>query len=303
VPPCYLSAERRPQESPPSNGSQWPAEAAQVCQGPRGAYPGMCVTALQRGGDLALYRRGLVTGTQSRRQCPCDSSTSLALIEEQADASIRRVWLDGRWFFSLIDVVGLLTDAPIPRNYWADMKRYVQSEGFTEVLEIGQQLKLRAADGKMRATDAADAETILRLIQSIPSPKAEPIKRWLARVGAERLDEVSQPALDPAAASACTAITRPAHDAPARLWAEYHQQMTALYERQAAYEERLTLIDAQIVEHDQALADHSLQLGEMHSHLESLEVTQRGLLPELLERLRPPTLTTEHQGAVRAGVG
>jgi BRO family, N-terminal domain len=232
------------------------------------------------------------------------TSTGLALIEEQADATIRRVWHQGRWFFSVIDVVGLLTDAPTPRMYWADMKRYVQNEGFTELLEKIQQLKMRAADGKMRTTDAADAETILRLIQSIPSPKAEPIKRWLARVGAERLDEVSQPALDPAAASAArTAITRPAHDAPARLWAEYHRQMTAFYERQAAYEEQLTLIDAQIVEHDQALADHSLQLGEVHSRLEAVEAAQWELLPELLERLRPPTLTTEHQAAVRAGIG
>jgi hypothetical protein len=162
---------------------------------------------------------------------------------------------------------------------------------------------MAAADGKQRLTDAADKETLLRSIQSVPSPKAEPVKRWLARVGAERLDSVARP-LDAAQTSTeIAAIVQPAADAPAAVWARYHQQMAALYERQAAYEEQLTLIDAAVVEHDAALADHSLQLGEVHSRLESLEATQRELLPALLERLRPPTLSTEHQAAVRAGVG
>jgi hypothetical protein len=149
-----------------------------------------------------------------------DTSTSLALIEEQADASIRRVWHDGRWFFSVIDVVGLLTDAPKPRMYWADMKRYVQGEGFAEVLEKIQQLKLRAADGKMRETDAADTETLLRLIQSIPSPKAEPVKQWLARVGAERLDNVIRPLDAPQTSADIAAVPKPAPDAPAVLWGQ-----------------------------------------------------------------------------------
>jgi DNA-damage-inducible protein D len=110
-----------------------------------------------------------------RGQAPGET-IAVALIEEQAEARIRRIWHEGRWFFSVIDVVGVLTDAPKPRMYWADMKRYVQGEGFTEVLERIQQLKLRAADGKLRETDAADTETLLRIIQSIPSPKAEPVK-------------------------------------------------------------------------------------------------------------------------------
>jgi hypothetical protein len=115
--------------------------------------------------------------------------------DEQAERRIRRVWHEGRWFFSVIDVVGLLTDAPTPRMYWADMKRTVPAEGFRELLEIIQQLKMTAADGKQRVTDAADTETLLRLIQSIPSPKAEPFKQWLARVGTERLREMEDPAL------------------------------------------------------------------------------------------------------------
>ena len=106
-----------------------------------------------------------------------------------------RVFHEGRWFFSVIDVVGLLTDAPKPRNYWADMKRTIQTEGFSQLLEKIQQLKMVASDGKQRLTDAADAETLFRIIQSIPSPKAEPFKQWLAKVGRERLDEIEHPEL------------------------------------------------------------------------------------------------------------
>jgi hypothetical protein len=119
----------------------------------------------------------------------------LSIFDAEATAQIRHVWHDGRWFFSVIDVVGLLTDTPVPRNYWADMKRKIQDEGFRELLEKIQQLKMLASDGKQRLTDAADAETLLRIIQSIPSPKAEPLKQWLARVGTERLREMENPAL------------------------------------------------------------------------------------------------------------
>jgi uncharacterized coiled-coil protein SlyX len=238
-----------------------------------------------------------------------ETSTSLALIEEQADASIRRVWYDGRWFFSVVDVVGILTDAPKPRQYWYDMKRRIEDEGFREVSAKCRQLKMAAPDGKQRETPAADSETLLRIIQSIPSPKAEPVKRWLARVGAERLESTTRPLtpLTPGQTSTeIAAVAQPAADAPAALWARYHRQMAALYERQAAYEQQLTLIDAQIVEHDRELADHSLQLGELHGRLESLEAgadVLHEVLPDLLERLGPEKLTPEHQAAVRAGVG
>jgi DNA-damage-inducible protein D len=121
-------------------------------------------------------------------------SNDQALVES-FDTAIRRVWHDDRWFYSVVDVIALLVDAPVPRNYWADMKRQVQSEGFVELLVKIQQLRMPAADGKLRLTDAADEETLLRIIQSIPSPKAEPIKQWLARVGAERLEEMRDPAL------------------------------------------------------------------------------------------------------------
>jgi DNA-damage-inducible protein D len=112
---------------------------------------------------------------------------------ESADRLIRRQWHDGRWFFSVVDVVAVLTDAPIPRNYWSDLKhRLAKVEGFSELHAKIVQLKMRSLDGKRYATDAADLETMLRIIQSIPSPRAEPVKQWLARVGTERLDAIAE---------------------------------------------------------------------------------------------------------------
>jgi DNA-damage-inducible protein D len=105
---------------------------------------------------------------------------------------IRRQWEDDRWYFSLVDVVAVLTDSAEPRVYWAQLKRRVRDEGFIELLAKCKQLKMRSLDGKKYATDAADTETLLRIIQSIPSPKAEPFKQWLARVGAELIEEVAQ---------------------------------------------------------------------------------------------------------------
>jgi len=102
---------------------------------------------------------------------------------------IRRQWHDGRWYFSVVDVVAVLTDSPQPRVYWGQLKGRLASEGAGQVFPNLKQLKMRSADGKTYATDAADVETMLRIVQSIPSPKAEPVKQWLARVGTERLQE------------------------------------------------------------------------------------------------------------------
>src|SRR5579859_7774843 len=192
------------------------------------------------------------------------SDMSLALIEEQAEHSIRRIWHDGRMFFSVIDVIGVLTDAPTPRMYWADMKRRIYTEGFREVLAKCQQLKMPSSDGKNYRTDAADTETMLRIIQSIPSPKAEPVKQWLARVGARRLEEATRP-LDAADVSQTIAATpKPAPDAPALVWAEYFEQLAALYRRQADYEAQLAYVDAaanwRLDDHDTQLGDHDEQI-------------------------------------------
>ena len=107
---------------------------------------------------------------------------------------IRSVWDSNKeeYYFSVVDVVEALTEAKIPRNYWSDLKRKLIEEG-SEVHEKIVQLKLKAKDGKMRETDTLDTKGILRLIESIPSPKAEPFKLWLAQLGSERIDEVFDP--------------------------------------------------------------------------------------------------------------
>lgn len=99
------------------------------------------------------------------------------------------------WYFSVIDVIAILTGSERPRKYWSDLKKKLIDEGYIEVSEKIGQLKMLAPDGKMRETDATDAETMLRIVQSVPSPKAEPIKQWLARVGYERIKETADPAL------------------------------------------------------------------------------------------------------------
>jgi hypothetical protein len=106
---------------------------------------------------------------------------------------VRKTWHLDDWWFSVTDVVAVLTDSPRPRKYWDDLKRDLAAEGFAEVSAKCLQLKMPAADGKMRTTDAATTETILRIVQSIPSPKAEPFKRWLAQVGSQRLQENARP--------------------------------------------------------------------------------------------------------------
>jgi DNA-damage-inducible protein D len=96
------------------------------------------------------------------------------------------------WYFSVIDVIEILTESPRPRKYWNALKTKLTDEGSELSQRLGQ-LKMEAGDGKMRETDVADTETLLRLIQSIPSPKAEPFKLWLARVGYERMLEIADP--------------------------------------------------------------------------------------------------------------
>ena len=121
-----------------------------------------------------------------------DDTQAILPFEEESGRIIRRQWHDDRWFFSVVDVVAVLTDSPAPRQYWGNLKQRIQDEGFSELLSKCLQLKMRSLDGKRYATDAADTETMLRIIQSIPSPRAEPFKLWLAKVGAERLEEVQQ---------------------------------------------------------------------------------------------------------------
>jgi DNA-damage-inducible protein D len=108
---------------------------------------------------------------------------------------IRKIIHDGEWWFSVIDIVEVLTGSSIPKRYWSDLKKKLVSEGFIEAYEKIVRLKMMASDGKKRLTDCADTEIMFRIIQSIPSPKVEPLKRWLAKVGKERIDEIENPEL------------------------------------------------------------------------------------------------------------
>lgn len=107
---------------------------------------------------------------------------------------VRTAWNEETedWFFSVIDVIEILTESENPRRYWSDLKIKLSTEG-SELYDDIVQLKLPAADGKMRLTDVLDTKGILRLVQSVPSPKAEPFKMWLAKVGSDRLDEIADP--------------------------------------------------------------------------------------------------------------
>lgn len=112
------------------------------------------------------------------------------------DRQVRSHWdeKEQQWYFSIIDVVEVLTNSANPRDYWFKMKVRVRTDDGLELSTICRQFKLKATDGKMRETDVANVQTLLRIIQSIPSPQAEPFKQWLAKVGYERMQEIADPA-------------------------------------------------------------------------------------------------------------
>ena len=116
---------------------------------------------------------------------------AIQLFEER---KVRTVWndLEEKWYFSIVDVCGVLTDSKDATAYWRKLKQRLKAEG-NETVTNCHQLKLRAADGKMRMTDVADTEQLFRLIQSIPSPKAEPFKQWMAQVASQRIDQMQDP--------------------------------------------------------------------------------------------------------------
>lgn len=119
------------------------------------------------------------------------------MIKLFGEKNIRTVWDDKeeKWYFSIVDVVEVLTDSENPQTYWRVLKNRLKKEGNQTVTNCNA-LKLKAADGKMRMTDVADQEQLFRLIQSIPSPKAEPFKQWMAQVASTRIDQMQDPELD-----------------------------------------------------------------------------------------------------------
>ena len=120
-----------------------------------------------------------------------DNETSIKLFEE---TKIRSLYDENqeKWYFSVVDIVGILTESPNPNNYWKVLKSRLKKEG-SQLVTTCNQLNMKSADGKYYKTDALDAEGCLRLVQSIPSSKAEPVKQWLAKVGYERMQEMSDP--------------------------------------------------------------------------------------------------------------
>ena len=118
---------------------------------------------------------------------------AIKLFEER---KVRTVWDDEqeKWYFSIVDVMGVLTESPDPTAYWRKLKQRLKQEG-NETVTSCHGLKMRAVDGKMRLTDVADTEQLFRLIQSVPSPKAEPFKLWMAQIASERIDELQDPEL------------------------------------------------------------------------------------------------------------
>jgi DNA-damage-inducible protein D len=119
------------------------------------------------------------------------TATKIAVFE---DKKIRRIFHNGEWYFSVIDIIRVFTESSDPNRYWPELKKkLVRDEGFSQLLDKIEQLKLESSDGKKYLTDTANTETVFRIIQSIPSPKAEPFKRWLAQVGYERVQEIEDP--------------------------------------------------------------------------------------------------------------
>ena len=140
-----------------------------------------------------LFYRYKLTARQFIKETSMNQSTAIKLFQ---DRNVRVIWDEEqeKYYFSVIDVIAVLTDSDYQtaRNYWKVLKHRLQNEGASQTVTNCNQLKMMASDGKMRNTDVADTEELLRIIQSIPSPKAEPFKLWLAKVGRERLDELAE---------------------------------------------------------------------------------------------------------------
>ena len=135
----------------------------------------------------------LILRRENKRKTPMTQQQALQLFEEK---KVRTVWDDEKekWYFSIVDVVAVLTETDRPSKYWSDLKKKLQQEGSQLSEKIGK-FKMKAEDGKNRPTDVADTEQLFRIIQSIPSPKAEPFKQWMAQVAAQRIDQMQDPEL------------------------------------------------------------------------------------------------------------
>ncbi len=195
---------------------------------------------------------------------------------------IRKTIYQGEWFFSVIDIVAVLTESSNPRRYWSDLKlQLVEKEGFSQLYGKIVQLKLKAPDGKMRETDTANTETVFRIIQSIPSKKAEAFKRWLAKVGYERIQEIEDPELSVKRSRAIYKAKGYPDD-----WIEkrmrgiaVREQLTNEWEKRGVKEEKeYAILTAEIAEATFGLkpCDHKklkgLQKQNLRDHMTDLEL-------------------------------
>lgn len=171
--------------------------------------------------------------------------TDIALFEQK---EVRKIWHEERWFFSVVDVISVLTGSGNPAVYWRVMKKRLVDEGSNETVTKCNGFKMRASDGKMRLTDCADTENLLRLIQSIPSPKAEPFKRWLAKVGNERIQEMGNPEI---------ALNR-----SRELWQKHGRSEKWIEQRMTGQETRNKLTDY--------WSDHGVEKGQEYAILTNI---------------------------------
>lgn len=208
-----------------------------------------------------------------------DTSSKIAIFRGK---QIRKAIYQGEWYFSIIDVVEVLTESTYANRYWSDLKiQLSEKEGFGQLYEKIVRLKLEAPDKKMRETDTANTETLFRIIQSIPSPKAEPFKRWLAKIGYERIQEIEDPEL---AAKRSRAIYK-AKGYPDD-WIEkrmrgiaIREQLTNEWENRGVKEEKeYAILTAEIAEATFGLkpSDHKklkgLQKQNLRDHMTDLEL-------------------------------
>jgi len=220
--------------------------------------------ALQRFGKATKHELDLAGASEGPR-VP-DGELELVPFKKEA---IRRVCHNDEWWYSIIDVVGALTGSERARKYWADLKiKMIEKEGFSELSEEVGQLPLPGQDGKLYRTDVATAETILRIIQSISSPKAEPFKRWLARVGYERIQEAQDPEV-----LIKRAILHYASQGRSDDWIEKRiRSMVARKELTAEWRKRGVSESKEFAMLSNIIAEHTFGMGvERHKRLKGLK--------------------------------
>jgi len=155
---------------------------------------------LERGGELRAVKVKNGASFSIMPVIISNVSTNTNVMTDEAQialfkgAEVRQVFHENEWYFSIVDVIQAITETDRPSKYWSDLKKQLSDkEGFSELSENIGQLKMKSSDGKYYLTDAVNVETLFRIVQSIPSKKAEPFKRWLAKVGYERIQEIQNP--------------------------------------------------------------------------------------------------------------